>query len=100
MTAPLDTSVPIRLYSSGAAFVTFAYDNKDGDTETVPFAVSADMLWSSAGIAKMYEDTRGSFLSPPESEHHQVDVWESWRLVKVEEETDYYILRPRFDAFL
>lgn len=81
-----------NLNADSAAIVEFTYTGNPAEDKTVKFVVPATLLWSADGLKEMFERTRESFLVNPGREGFDEDAWESWHLVSVKEDTEYFVL--------
>ena len=92
-----DGAVSRELEACSGSFVTFAYDGKNDNYETVRFVVASRYLWGADELKELYESTRASFLVAPGEKGHDDDAWGSWHLVKVKEDTDFFIIERRIE---
>ncbi len=85
----------MSLSASSASKVTFGYCTENMEDVQVEFMVNAEYLWSSEGLAKLFNDCRIAYLGGDESETvdgERTEPWESWHLISAQESTDCLVL--------
>lgn len=88
----------MMMEATSAAIVQFGHyssEHTGGPADTVSFAVPDSLLWTGAGLKKIYEMTRASFLIHPGQGGFDEEAWETWHLVSIKDGECFCIEKAR-----
>ncbi len=80
-----------KLDCAAAAIAEFEYypgNKKAGNSESLSVVIPESLLWSSRGVAFLFESVRASWLASPDKDGFDDDSWSSFHLTAIRQMPD------------